>query len=392
MKTLKLAKKVLSDFNLVSDAGAKGKTRQLFEIMQLVARCQFTPDEYYSYRFFEKSKGYNEMLNYMSKYHSMEYFHPPMSDPHLSFLISDKLSFNAYFGFLSLPVTKIYAYYLEDTSYQSDGFLLKNEDELKEMLLKAKPEALVIKPAGGAQGKGLTVLICGQYDGEEIVFYRNNGEMININGLARLARNASSTKRIPGAVIEEKLDQHELLNEINSSSVNTVRLVTLLKKDGAAIPCFSVFRVGRKGFDVDNISRGGLFVRVNMHNGELGEGSSYTKYNKEFFSRHPDSGVEFSGFKIPFWVDVKALCLKAAELAPFCRSIGWDVAITPRGPVLIEGNNYWAMDLQARSEGFLQPEVRKALLEYGLKFPEIKLPGIKLLDLKKAMRRWAKHV
>ena len=36
--------------------------------------------------------------------------------------------------------------------------------------------------------------------------------------------------------------------------------------------------------------------------------------------------------------DAVNLCLEAAQIKPGLAYIGWDVAITPNGPVLIEGN------------------------------------------------------
>lgn len=45
-------------------------------------------------------------------------------------------------------MTNIYAFYLENTDYTSDGFLLNTEDELRSMLLQKRPETLVIKLAG----------------------------------------------------------------------------------------------------------------------------------------------------------------------------------------------------------------------------------------------------
>lgn len=93
MKALRLLRKLLSDFNLTSGEDAKGKHRQLYEIFQLVLKCQFTPDEYYTYRFFEKNKSYSKMLNYMPNYHSLKYFQPAMCDQRWSFIISNKLLF-----------------------------------------------------------------------------------------------------------------------------------------------------------------------------------------------------------------------------------------------------------------------------------------------------------
>ena len=53
---------------------------------------------------------------------------------------------------------------------------------------------------------------------------------------------------------------------------------------------------------------------------------------------HPTTGYLISGFKIPFFQDSIKLCKKFAQYIPN-RIVGWDVAITPTGPIIIEGNH-----------------------------------------------------
>ena len=39
------------------------------------------------------------------------------------------------------------------------------------------------------------------------------------------------------------------------------------------------------------------------------------------------------------------MALQAAAAFPWARAIGWDIAISDRGPVLIEGNRTWSPSL-----------------------------------------------
>jgi hypothetical protein len=48
--------------------------------------------------------------------------------------------------------------------------------------------------------------------------------------------------------------------------------------------------------------------------------------------------VQFDGFPIPCFHEIENLVLETAKLEDKIQVIGWDVAITPDGPVLIEGN------------------------------------------------------
>jgi hypothetical protein len=56
---------------------------------------------------------------------------------------------------------------------------------------------------------------------------------------------------------------------------------------------------------------------------------------------HPDTRVVISGFQLPHWAAACALVRRAALLFRPVRAIGWDVALTEDGPVLVEGNSEW---------------------------------------------------
>ncbi len=61
--------------------------------------------------------------------------------------------------------------------------------------------------------------------------------------------------------------------------------------------------------------------------------------------RHPDSGLAIAGFKLPQWREVSALVIRAQQSVPNLRSAGWDVAVTPDGPVLLEANLTYSTDI-----------------------------------------------
>jgi hypothetical protein len=56
------------------------------------------------------------------------------------------------------------------------------------------------------------------------------------------------------------------------------------------------------------------------------------------YRNHPETGKTIQGFKIPYWEEMIELVEKASKVVSEVGYIGWDVAITPNGPILIEGN------------------------------------------------------
>ena len=133
------------------------------------------------------------------------------------------------------------------------------------------------------------------------------------------------------------IEQHSEINRMYDKSINTLRILTHFDR-GAGAVIAALFRVGTGGSVVDNGSSGGLSIGINQDSGTL-KGKSHLdmKFGGGELEKHPDSGVQFEGFNMPFFKEACELCLKAAQKIPN-GFVGWDIAITPKGPVVIEGN------------------------------------------------------
>ena len=165
-------------------------------------------------------------------------------------------------------------------------------------------------------------------------------------------------------LLEEPIIQHYKMNELNPSSVNTIRIVTIMneKKD---VTIFAAFvRIGN-GKCVDNFNSGGMTARINVDTGKIEE-SAVNKEGK-IFENHPSTGVKINGFQIPNWESAKEMVKEAAKLSEHVCYIGWDVAITDDGATLVEGNQFPGHDIyqvaEKMKEGQLGvlPEFIKAL-------------------------------
>ena len=137
-------------------------------------------------------------------------------------------------------------------------------------------------------------------------------------------------------IIEEVVRQSSKLALLNHSSVNTVRCFTLMLKSGIIIP-WTFIKVGRNGSFVDNGGAGGLLVGIDSEKGILNTyGVDEYGYRYE---KHPDTGIAFKGFALPEWDSMITLCKKMAAMEPKVPWIGWDMAHTDHGWVVIEGNS-----------------------------------------------------
>ena len=139
-------------------------------------------------------------------------------------------------------------------------------------------------------------------------------------------------------VIQERIHQHEVLRSLNESSVNIVRVNTLIKGT-EVIPLSACLRVGGKGEFTDNYSTPdglGMIVIGIDENGCLRENGYYSC---ALPAKTNHSGIPFKGLKIPNFDKMVEIAVKNHPMIPKIRFIGWDITLDEEGnPVVIEIN------------------------------------------------------
>lgn len=142
--------------------------------------------------------------------------------------------------------------------------------------------------------------------------------------------------------LEDLVIQHEEMNRLCPASVNTMRIMTF-HDHGSSRILWVGLRVGNGVNAVDNFHANGMVCRVDMETGRL-TGNAIDKDNNEF-SHHPITGLTFDGFQIPCFREARELVLQAALESDKILVVGWDVAISDKGPVIIEGNRRPGFDI-----------------------------------------------
>lgn len=139
-------------------------------------------------------------------------------------------------------------------------------------------------------------------------------------------------------VVQKPIKQSAILSRINPSSVNTVRILSFLKKDGSVKIYSKFLRLGRNGSKVDNGFNGGIGCGINSD-------GSLKKYGfnsiGEKFSHHPDTNIPIDSITIPGYTDLLEKVKAFHPQFPDYRLISWDFAIDEDDqPLLIEFNIY----------------------------------------------------
>ena len=136
-------------------------------------------------------------------------------------------------------------------------------------------------------------------------------------------------------LVEEEIIQHEAVSKLNPYAVNPLRIVTLLDKNCKPHILATALRINMDDSAVVGCTD--VYMRIN-ENGEVC--SRVVDDVANTYEEHPLTKYKFKDAKIPYIKEALDMCKKAALKVPEVRYVGWDVAITPNGPVIMEGNEY----------------------------------------------------
>lgn len=142
--------------------------------------------------------------------------------------------------------------------------------------------------------------------------------------------------------LEELVVQHPEMNKLCDKSVNTMRIMTFNNNGNPEIIWMGL-RVGNGINAIDNFHAKGMAINIDIETGKL-FGNAIDKDLNEY-EYHPKTKVKFDGFQIPCFEEAKKMALEASLESDKILVVGWDVAISDKGPVIIEGNRRPGFDI-----------------------------------------------
>ena len=261
---------------------------------------------------------------------------PPVS------IVSDKLAFASHCresGIAAVPVIAIArdgrCDWLEPEARMADWF---------------------VKPIDGKGGKGIERWdrACAKH------FESATGEIVTEEQLIR--RIAARSMASP-CIVQPRIENHPDLADLNNGALATVRALTCLDEAGRPELVGAVFRMAVGGNRVvDNVHAGGIVAGIELETGRLGPATNLgDDVQVGWLDRHPVSDAQITGRSLPYWNKLKPFVERAHAAFSDRALIGWDVAITPTGLVVVEANG--APDLDIMQRPFRQGLIRGRLGE-----------------------------
>lgn len=151
-------------------------------------------------------------------------------------------------------------------------------------------------------------------------------------------------------IVQRFVSQHPDLAAFNASSLNTIRLITMVWEGQPRI-LSGIIRIGSAGNPVDNIAAGGYQVGIDTDTGTLKK-QAFT-YAGGIGAEQTAEGKVFGGFPIPSWEKLRDTAMQCALRLPHLKLIGWDFAIDEKGDVvLIELNCHFGQTQSSNGPTF----------------------------------------
>ncbi len=297
-----------------------------------------------------KNRKVSDYLNFRSFKKSYKDFYPP---GYLC-LLEDKLIFEKFINNFPEYAPKNIGFVTKKHFYLLDGSPKPIEAILN------YPMKCIVKNTWGFGGKDIFMLTIAS-------------DEIFINGIKSTVKDLSD-KINERSLLQELVVQHDVLKKLHPASLNTSRIVTV--NTGSDVHVISsLLRVGVDGNFVDNVAKGNLLVPIDIKTGKLAK-RAYSDKDSLFYLSHPQTKTNFEGIDIPYYDEALKVCKKLHFQLPYFFVLGWDVAFTPTGPVVIESNNLhmvvleqlWVGGLKNRFDGYIKEFMENKRTERRLNY------------------------
>ena len=189
------------------------------------------------------------------------------------------------------------------------------------------PEDLFIKPADLADGRGASRWLYAGIDQR----WSNGKVSLKADELLAREHQSGGSNRL---IVQPRVENHRDIQALSGISLCTLRVVTCRIPQQPSRFFRAMFRMPVGNVVTDNMETGGIAAPLLEH-GRLGLARDL---ETQTFSHHPDTDARIEGIVLPGWRDMLALATRAHDTIGVDGIIGWDIAYSPNGAILIEGN------------------------------------------------------
>lgn len=323
-----------------------------------LGRNKLTPNEYYYYRLYDSDYSLDKKRQFVGL-RAQARFHAKCNHVGWHAITNDKMNFYGFMKTQNVRVPEVHAAYCEGIR-RFHVETLRSIDALKTFLLSQCPMPCFMKPVDGMYSVGAFDIA--KVDARDV--HLRNGELIAVDEFLAYVKNYAET----GYIVQERFAPHKTLEKAFGPTLGCVRALVLVSDEARLAS--AVFKVPSDRNMADNYWRSGnMLAALDTNTGAFRRVVSGTGADLQVHEKHPVTGKSFAGMKLPDWKEVRALCSEAPKVFPAVKTQSWDIALTGKGPVVLEVN--WGGDLNlhqiAHGQGMLQGDYLEHLKKAGVK-------------------------
>lgn len=293
--------KVIATF-LGNDVSAERKKQIIRNMRHAMVEYHWEFDEYFLLGY--EGKTHEERMKFVSEYDKNS-FCDIVNNPKLAAVFHNKWE-----------TYKVFKEFFKRDAVLLRGLLDVDSQDVDAFV--AKHQNFIIKPLCGSFGKGVKIIRAA----DKVTAKEN--------------LRAALQEHDGDYIVEELIKQVDEIAAFHPESVNTVRIRTFNVK-GEILVIKPIMRFGCGDSVVDNIGGGGVFAPLDEDTGTILSAAA-DEYDN-LFTDYPDTRKRMVGFTIPRWKEAVDTAKNLARILPDVKYISWDLALTEKGWVLVEGND-----------------------------------------------------
>lgn len=281
------------------------------------------PYHYFRYGLYRKKFEWKEVITYIPETVVYNRILPKINSNQI--LLDNKNITEEILKANNLPIPETIIKIRHGELFGKNGEYISNQKELKSYLGKVTIKKIIAKPADCGSG------------GEKICFL--DKEKIDYNQLK---------KDFYGDwIFQEVLENGGLLKEMNPSSLNSFRILTLFTSRGPEV-LYAILKIGSNYAKTDNAHTGGIYIGIDLKTEKLMDKA----FNEDLleFTEHFNTKFKFKNQKILGFKNCSEQAKLAARFFPETKFIGWDIALTKKGPIILEGNSSPGLTIIQRTQ------------------------------------------
>ncbi len=247
------------------------------------------------------------------------------NDPAYLMMLRNKSLEKAVLSQLGVANTPFYGVFHPQSGRDHRGQALRTAQDVLDLLSRESLQRVAVKLVEGYEGRGFDIVQVGENPGTLF----SEASQQSVDAEAYLAERLAQCPDL-GLLLEAPITQHPALAALNPSSVNTLRLwVTAV---GQPRVRSALLKMGAEGALVDYSSKGGAAAVVSLEDGRVGP------LRLRAGAAGP-AAAPGEDFLVPYFAEACQLAENCLALLPGIRFAGFDLAITPEGPLVVELND-----------------------------------------------------